>query len=70
MLNTLLLMHLRCLGSQSLGLGDDLVNVADHVEGDLGQVVVLAGKDLLEAGDGLVDGDQLAGVVGENLSDL
>ena len=63
-------MHLRCLSSQSLGLSDDLIDVADHVEGDLGQVIVLAGKDILEARDGLVNGNQLAGVVGENLSDL
>ncbi len=63
-------MHLRCLSSQSLGLSDDLIDVADHVEGDLRQVIVLAGKDILEARDGLVNGNQLAGVVGENLSDL
>ena len=55
---------------QALGLGGHLVNVADHVEGDLGQVIVLAGKDSLEARDGLVNGDKLAGVVGEDLSDL
>ena len=48
----------------------DLVNVADHVEGDLGQVIVLAGKDSLEARDGLIDGDEFARVVGEDLSDL
>ena len=33
-------------------------------------MIVLALKDLLESGDGLFNGDQLAGVVGENLSDL
>ena len=47
-----------------------LFNVADHIESDLGQMIVLALKNLLEPRDGLVDGDQLAGVVGENLSDL
>merc|ERR1712055_1098109 len=36
----------------------------------LGQVVVLASKDILEAGDGLSNGDKLARVVGEHLSDL
>ena len=58
------------LSSQSLGLGCHLVNVANHVEGDLGQVIVLAGQDSLEARDGLVNGDKLAGVIGEDLSDL
>ena len=47
-----------------------LINVADHVESNLGQMIVLALKDLLKPGDGLVDGNQLAGVVGEHLSDL
>ena len=47
-----------------------LINVADHVESNLRQMIVLALKDLLEPRDGLFDGNQLAGVVGENLSDL
>ena len=55
---------------QTLSLGGHLVNVADHVEGDLRKVIVLAGQDGLEARDCLVNGDQLARVVGENLSDL
>lgn len=38
---------LRGLGGESLGLGDNLIDVADHVESDLRQVVVLAVKDLL-----------------------
>ena len=58
------------LSGQAVSLGGDLIDVADHVEGDLGQVVILAGEDLLETSDGLVNGDKLAGVVGENLSDL
>ena len=58
------------LSCQPLGLGSDLVDVADHVEGDLGQVIVLAGKDGLESGDGLVNGNKLARVIGEHLSDL
>ena len=58
------------LGGQTLGLQSDLVDVADHVEGDLGQVIVLAGQDVLEPSDSLVNRDQLAWVVGEHLSDL
>merc|ERR1719242_2848502 len=55
---------------QTLSLGGPLVNVANHVEGHLGKVIVLAGQDSLEARDGLVNGDKLARVVGEHLSDL
>jgi hypothetical protein len=33
-------------------------------------VVVLAVEDLLESGDGLLEGDQLARVAGENLGNL
>ena len=58
------------LSGQAVSLGGDLIDVADHVEGDLGQVIVLASQDVLESGDGLVNGDQLAGVVGEHLGDL
>ena len=58
------------LRGEALSLGGDLIDVSDHVEGDLGQVIVLASQDVLEASDGLVDGDKLAGVVGEDLSDL
>merc|ERR1719474_2599898 len=58
------------LSCEPLSLGNNLVNVANHVEGTLGQVIVLAGKDILEAGDGLGNGDKLARVVGEHLSDL
>jgi len=61
---------LRGFSGQSLCFADDLVNVADHVEGHLGQVVVLALQDLLEAGDGLLDGDQFPGVVREHLRHL
>ena len=58
------------LSGQAVSLGGDLIDVADHVEGDLGQVIIFASKDLLESGDSLVNGDQLARVVGEHLSDL
>merc|ERR1719206_1377176 len=51
-------------------LGNNLVNVANHVEGTLGQVIGLASKDILEPGDGLGNGDKLARVVGEHLGDL
>ena len=55
---------------QTLSLGGHLVNVADHVEGDLGEVVVLAAEDLLEAGDGLLHRHELARVPGEHLGNL
>ena len=55
---------------KTLSLGSHLINVADHVEGDLGKVIVLAGQNGLEARDCLVNGDKFARVVGENLSDL
>ena len=58
------------LVGKTLSLGGDLVNVADHVEGNLGEVIVLASQDILEASNGLVNGDKLAGVVGEHLSNL
>merc|ERR1719474_2630697 len=58
------------LSCEPLTLGNNLVNVANHVEGTLGQVVVLASKDILEARDGLGNGDKLARVVGEHLSNL
>ena len=47
-----------------------LVDVADHVEGHLRQVIVLAVQDLLEPGDGLLDRYKLARVVGEHLGHL
>ncbi len=52
------------------GSAADLIDVADHVEGDLREMVVLALQDLLEAGDGLLNGHQLAGVVREHLRNL
>ena len=58
------------LVGKTLSLGCDLVNVANHVEGDLGEVIVLASQDILESSDGLVNGDELARVVGEHLSNL
>ena len=46
--------NLLCRGLDLNGLGLDLVDVADHVEGALGEVVVLAREDLLEALDGVL----------------
>ena len=63
-------LRLAGLLGQAVGLLDDLVDVADHVEGDLRKVVVLAAQDLLEAGDGLLHRHQLARVAGEHLGDL
>ena len=55
---------------QTVCLGNNLVNIADHVESNLGQVIVLASQDLLESRDGLGDGDKFARIAGENFSDL
>src|SRR3954462_14239406 len=51
------------LGSRFLGFFD----VADHVEGLLGQVVESAGEDLFEAGDRLFERNVLAGTARELL---
>eukprot|EP00053_Salpingoeca_punica_P005891 m.57224 g.57224 ORF g.57224 m.57224 type:complete len:538 (-) comp13441_c0_seq1:14-1627(-) len=53
-----------------LGLLDDLTDVADHEEGSLGLVVVLAVEDLLKAVDRLLELDHLALGVCEDLGDL
>jgi hypothetical protein len=51
LMGTRLAGHLRLVGREllldGLGLGGDLTDVSDHVEGALGLVVVLASKDLL-----------------------
>src|SRR4026209_983966 len=46
-----------------------LVDAADHVEVLLGDVVELAFEDLLEAGDRVLQGDELALEAGELLGD-
>src|ERR1700710_2894079 len=56
----------RCRGFGGLG---DLVDRALHVEGALGEVVVLAVEDLAEAADGLGDRHVLAGAAGELFGD-
>src|SRR5678815_3357835 len=50
-----------------LGLLQDLVDRPDEIEGLLGDVVVLAGDDLLEAADALGDLDVLPRDAGELL---
>ena len=45
-------------------------HVSDHVESDLGKVIVFALEDLSESSDGLLKGDQLTGMTGENLGNL
>src|ERR671930_361961 len=52
-----------------LGLLDRLLDRADHVEGLLGQVVVLAVEDLAEALDRVLELHVLAGGAGELLGD-
>src|SRR5687768_15699743 len=53
--------------AQGLGFLDGLVDGADHVERLLGQVVVVAVQDALEAADGLGQRDDLAVLAGEHL---
>ena len=48
----------------------DVVDGADHVEGRLGERIVVAGEDLLERADGLLEGHELALEAGEDLRDL
>ena len=45
-------------------------NVSDHVESNFREMIVFSCEDLFEAGDCLLEGDQLAGVASENFSDL
>src|SRR5689334_17251425 len=54
---------------QLLGLLDRHVDAADHVEGLLRQLVVLALGDLLEAANRLLQRHRLAGCPGEDLGD-
>src|ERR1700709_64728 len=56
----------RCRG---LGVLGDLIDRALHVEGALGEVVVLAVEDLAEAADGLGHRHVLAGAAGELFGD-
>src|SRR4051794_22555787 len=58
------------LGRHLLGLGNRLVDGADHVEGGLGQFVVLAGDDALEGLDGVLELHEHARRAGEDLGDV
>src|SRR6185312_3647920 len=55
---------------QRLGLGHRFLDVADHVEGLLGQRVELAGDDALEAADGVLERHDLAILPGEHLGNV
>src|SRR5262245_60333103 len=58
------------LGRELLGLGDGLVDRADHVEGGFGQVVVVARDDALEGLDGVLELHEHARRAGEDLGDV
>ena len=58
------------LGRQFLGLLDRLLDGADHVEGGLGQIVVLAFDDAFEALDGVFDLHLHARGAGEHRRDV
>jgi len=64
-LNTLVTLVLEGL----LVLGLDIVDTSNHVEGVLGDVVVLTLEDLLESGDSLLEGDKTTLNTGENVGD-
>src|SRR4051794_2522981 len=55
---------------EALGLLDRLLDAADHVEGRLGQMIILAVDHRLERADGVLDLDELAGNAGEHLGDV
>src|ERR671930_2688849 len=69
LLGLLALLGLLLLAAYDLGLLDRLLDRADHVEGLLGQVVVLAVEDLREALDRVLELHVLAGRAGELLGD-
>src|ERR1043166_2662362 len=60
----------RRFGGELLALVVRLFDGADHVEGGLGQVVVLAVHQALEALDGVGEVDELAGRAGEHFGDV
>src|SRR5436853_7835966 len=55
---------------QLLALGDRFLDAADHVEGALRKMVVLAVDDRLERADRILDLHELAGDAGEDLGDV
>src|SRR5262249_6753436 len=58
------------LGSHLTALFDCLFDGADHVEGALGQVVIVAFDDALEALDGVFELHELAGRSSEDFGDM
>src|SRR5262249_25256000 len=60
----------RRLGGELLALLDRLLDRADHVEGRLRQVVVLAFAQALEAADRVGEFDEYAGEAGEHFGDV
>ena len=60
---------LRRFRREPFALLDGFFDVADHVEGGFRQVVVLAVDQALEALDGVLQVDQLAGRTGEHFGD-
>src|SRR5688572_165029 len=58
------------MSGQRLRLLDRFLDAAYHVESLLGQVVVLARDDGLEAADRVLERDVLAGRSGEHFSDV
>src|SRR4029450_12926597 len=61
---------LRGLGGELLGLGNGLLDGADHVEGRFRQVVVVAFAQALEALDRVGQLDEHAGPAGEHFGDM
>src|SRR6185369_2373762 len=67
-----------CTLSAMLGRGlrhlarllDRVLDGADHVEGGLGEVIVLAGANALEALDGVLEVDEDARAAGEDFGDV
>src|SRR5882757_2371074 len=60
---------LRCFGGELLALLDRFFDGADHVEGLLGEVVVLAFAESAEALDGVGEVDEFAGRTREDFGD-
>src|SRR6202041_3538554 len=54
----------------ALGVLDRALDRANHQEGLLGQMVVLAGDDALERADRVLELDELAGDIGEDFRDM
>ena len=58
------------LGGELIGLGHDLLDWANHVEGNLWQVIELTVEDHLEALDRLLEWNETADCASEHLSNL